>query len=304
MSRKFKVGIGAVLAGVGVMLVSWFVGTHDVAVLNPEGLVGQQQRDLIIIATALSLLVIVPVFVMTFLIAWKYRASNSKATYSPDWDHHRVLETIWWGVPIAIILVLGVITWKSSHDLDPYRALNSDVKPLRVQVVALQWKWLFIYPDHNVASVNYLPIPEKTPINFEITADAPMNAFWIPKLGSQVYAMAGMKTKLHLIANQQGSYQGSSANISGKGFADMTFTARSMSQTDFDKWVRETRLGTDVLNQEVYDALALPKVATSTPAYTLHDLELYDRVIMKYMKPDDTLPTETEHRHTAGHDEH
>lgn len=234
MGRKSKLAIGVILGGAATALVVWYVLSHDIAVLNPEGLIGQKQRDLLIFATLLSMIVIVPVFVMTGLIAWRYRASNTKATYSPDWDHSRLFETIWWGVPIAIILVLGVVTWKSSHDLDPYRALDSDVKPLRVQVIAMQWKWLFIYPEQEIASVNYLQIPEKTPINFEITADAPMNAFWIPKLGSQVYAMNGMTTKLHLIANNQGTYRGSSANISGEGFADMVFSTVATSKDDFD----------------------------------------------------------------------
>lgn len=302
MNRKLKLAIGIVLGGVGVTLVWFFVSTHDLAVLNPEGLVGEQQRDLIVIATVLCLLVIVPVFVMTFGIAWRYRASNTKAVYEPDWDHSRVYETIWWGVPIAIISVLAVITWQSSHTLDPYRALESDVKPVRIQVVALQWKWLFIYPEEQIATVNYLQIPEKTPINFEITADAPMNSFWIPKLGSQVYAMAGMTTKLHLIANNQGEYRGSSANISGEGFADMTFMTKATTKVDFDSWVHSIRGRDEPLTQQRYDSLAKPTVLAEPRTYSLHETDLYDRVVMKYMTPDGAVETdERKHDNSHGH---
>lgn len=299
MSRQVKLGIGVVLGVVAILLVSFYVSSHDLAVLNPEGLVGQKQRDLIIIATLLCLIVVLPVFILTFMIAWKYRAGNTKATYTPDWDHDTRLETLWWGVPIVIILILSVITWKSSHDLDPYRPLDSSVKPLRVQVIALQWKWLFIYPDQQIASVNYLQIPERTPINFEITADAPMNAFWIPKLGSQVYAMAGMTTKLHLIANQQGSYTGSSANISGKGFADMKFETRSTSREDFDIWTNSVIGGAESLTDERYTVLAKPGVPKQPSQYILDGSDLYDRVVMKYMMPmDDTH----EHKEVKSHD--
>jgi len=288
MNRKAKLVIGCVLGLIGLAAVGLFVFTHDLAVLQPEGVVGEKQRDLIVIATALCLIVIIPVFLMTFGIAWKYRASNTKATYQPDWDHSKVFETIWWGVPIAIILVLGIITWQSSHALDPYRPLDSEVKPVRVQVIALQWKWLFIYPDEGIATANYLQIPEKTPINFEITADAPMNAFWIPKLGSQVYAMSGMTTKLHLIANHEGEYQGSSANISGEGFADMNFKVKATSRADYDSWVHSIRGKGEHLMQHTYDSLAKPTVLAEPRTYSLHDTGLYDRVVMKYMTSQDS----------------
>jgi len=286
MKRNVKLVIGCVLALVGVALVTLFVVTHDIAVLNPEGMIGQKQRDIMVVAVVLGLLVIVPVFVMTFLIAWKYRASNTSAPYQPDWDHSKVFETIWWGVPIAIILVLGVITWQSSHALDPFRPLDSEVKPVRIQVIALQWKWLFIYPDEGIATANYLQIPERTPINFEITADAPMNAFWIPKLGSQVYAMSGMTTKLHLIADHTGEYQGSSANISGEGFADMNFKVRATSRADYDSWVHSIHGKNAVLTQQTYDSLAKPTVLAEPRTYSLRDEGLYDRVVMKYMMPE------------------
>lgn len=301
MNRYIKLAIGCVLGVAGVVLVSLFVSSHDIAVLNPEGAIGIQQRNLIIFATVLILLVIVPVFIMTFWIAWKYRASNTKATYQPDWDHNKVLEMIWWGIPIAIILVLAVVTWFTSHSLDPYRALKSETKPLRVQVVALQWKWLFIYPEQAIATTDYLQIPEKTPINFEITADAPMNAFWIPKLGSQVYAMAGMTTKLHLIADNTGEFQGSSANISGEGFAHMNFKVKATSRSDFDTWVHSVKGGNQVMTDQTYASLVKPTVLDKPRSYRLQNDGLYDRVVMKYMMPMDDASSDAAGHSGASH---
>lgn len=301
MKRYTKLAIGCVLGIVGIVLVSQFVSSHDIAVLNPEGAIGTQQRDLMVFATVLILLVIVPVFIMTFWIAWKYRATNTKAKYQPEWDHSKVFETIWWGIPIAIILVLAVVTWQTSHSLDPYRSLNSEVKPLRVQVIALQWKWLFIYPEQAIATTDYLQIPEKTPINFEITADAPMNAFWIPKLGSQVYAMAGMSTQLHLIADHTGTYEGSSANISGEGFAHMNFKVDATSRADFDTWVHSVKGGNQLLTDKSYAGLVKPTVLDKPRSYILPDDGLYDRVVMKYMMPMDAEVKENASQHTEAH---
>ena len=181
-----------------------------------------------IFAALLSLVVVIPVFAMTIYIVWRYRESNQKAKYSPDWDHNSKVETIWWLIPTLLIVVLSVVTWNSSHSLDPFKPIKSSVKPLRVQVIALQWKWLFIYPEQGVASTNILELPVDRPINFEVTADAPMNSFWIPQLGGQIYAMAGMSTQLHLMASEAGTYAGASANLSGKGFAKMKFDTKAV----------------------------------------------------------------------------
>lgn len=256
-----------------------------VDVLQPQGDIARQQRDLILFTTALGMFVVIPVFVMLGLFAWKFREGNKKAKYRPDWDGNSMLEAIWWGIPTVIIIILSVITWQTSHSLDPYRALESKVKPVEVQVVALQWKWLFIYPEYEIASTNLLQIPEKTPINFTITSDAPMNSFWIPSLGSQVYAMSGMSTKLHLIADQPGDYNGSSANISGEGHADMKFIARSSTQTDFDSWVQRVKTTSRTLDQVQYDNLALPNTLDKPLYYVLGDKDLYDKIVMKYMAP-------------------
>ncbi len=239
-----------------------------------------------LITVLLGVIVIIPVFTMLFTIAWKYRADNTKAKYEPEWDHSRLFETIWWGVPCVIILVLGVITWQAAHTLDPYKQLDSKAKPINVQVVALQWKWLFIYPEEQIASVNMVQFPEDRPINFQITADAPMNSFWIPKLGGQIYAMSGMSTNLHLIADHIGEYAGSSANISGEGFAGMKFTAKATSEADFDAWVNTTKQSSNMLDMTEYTKLASPSKDVSPKTYMLMQNDLYDKIVMKYMAPE------------------
>ncbi len=270
---------------------AYYFSTVNVAVFNPQGEIAEKQRNLIYFTLILSAVVVIPVFVMLGLFAWKFRENSGRGTYRPDWSENKWMEIVWWGIPCLIILVLSVVTWRTSHELDPYKPLASHVKPVEVQVVALQWKWLFIYPEQGVASVNLLEIPEKTPINFTITSDAPMNAFWVPSLGTQVYAMSGMSTKLHLIADRPGDYHGASSNISGKGYADMAFTARAVSSADFGKWVADKQKTGGQLDMPAYEKLAKPGTAKQPIFYRLADAELYDKVVMKYMTPGH----ETEH---------
>jgi cytochrome o ubiquinol oxidase subunit 2 len=279
----------------GLLIVSFLaiagvvIASHPTfEILQTKGSIANQQRDLIIFATVLSCIIVIPVLAMTFYIAWKYREGNQKATYSPEWDGSKKLEAIWWGVPCLIISVLGVVAWQSSHDLDPYKPLAASVstkKPITIQVVALQWKWLFIYPEQGIATVNYVQFPEDTPVNFDITADAPMNSFWIPELGGQVYAMTGMNTKLHLIADKAGEYNGSSANLSGEGFARMRFTAKASSDKEFTQWLATVRGSSFDLTQSAYDQLAKPGDTIRTHYYASANKAIYDTVLMKYMSP-------------------
>lgn len=286
MRKKVIIGLGVVLALAAISVTAVFLlRGHDIAVLNPRGEIAQKQFNLIIFASALSLLIVIPVFTMTAYIVWKYRI-DKKSRYNPEWDNSRLAEAIWWIVPTLLILVLSFVTWKSSHELDPYRPIKSDKPPVTVQVIALQWKWLFIYPEQRIASVNYLQIPEKTPINFEITADAPMNSFWIPKLGGQVYAMNGMQTKLHLLADRPGEYQGSSANISGPGFAGMKFITKATSEAEFADWVQTMQDSPKTLDAKSYEQLAKPSRDNPPEHFTLGDKRLYDTVMMKYMMPE------------------
>ena len=182
------------------------------AVLDPKGPIGLQERSIILTATVLMLIVVVPVIALILIFAWRYRASNEKADYRPNWSHSSRIEAVVWLIPCAIIAALGVITWRSSHSLDPYRPLTSGVAPIRIDAVALDWKWLFIYPDQKVATVNEVAFPANVPVEFHITSATVMNAFFIPQLGSQIYAMAGMQTQLHLLASEAGTYQGLSSN--------------------------------------------------------------------------------------------
>lgn len=301
MGRKYKLLALAFLTAITVAVVLLFMNRANFAVLNPEGTIANQQRDLLFFASLLSLIVVIPVYFLVFFIAWKYRADNKKAKYLPKWDHNHKLEFIWWGIPIILILILAVITWKSSHDLDPYKPLASDKRPVTIQVVALEWKWLFIYPEQNIASVNYVEFPEKTPVNFQITGDAPMNSFWIPKLGGMVYAMAGMQTKLHLMAHKEGVYEGSSSNLSGEGFAGMRFKARSSSEANFNTWVDNIQNSPSKLTAAEYEKLAKQSKNNPEAFYASYEPGLYDTIINKYMAPksESKKPDETDGSHEA-----
>lgn len=285
MSKLGKAVIITLLVLFGLFLLIKNVPVHNVVVLNPKGVIASKERDLMITATLLMLIVVIPVFIMLAAFSWRYRAGNKKAKYTPDWDHNILAEFIWWALPCAIILVLGILAFRSSNELDPSRQLDTATQPITVQVVALQWKWLFIYPEQNIATVNYLDFPVATPVNFQITSDAPMNSFWIPQLGGQIYAMAGMNTQLHLMANQVGSYRGVSANISGRGFADMHFTARATSSADFTKWVSAAKRSPYSLSLDEYNSLAEPSENNPPTAYSSADPGLYHQIVMKYMMP-------------------
>lgn len=284
-----------VVAGFG-----WLVATSDIAVLNPAGEVASQQRDLLVFAFLLSMVVVIPVFALTIFVAVRYREGNKKAAYRPDWSHSRILETIWWSVPALIIVVLGVVTWRTSHTLDPYKSLASNVQPVEIQVIALEWKWLFLYPEYDVASVDLLPVPTDRPLNFSITSDAPMNSFWIPKLGSQIYAMKGMQTKLHLSANKPGTYRGLSTNISGEGFADMNFKVQAMSDSDFSEWVRTTKGTNSYLDTPAYDKLAKPGTLDEPILFSGFTPTLFNDTIASWMSPSSDNST-TNHNKEGAH---
>ena len=270
--------------------------------LDPVGQVGIDEKNLIITATLLMLLVVIPVIAMTFIFAWKYRASNKDATYAPKWSHSTKIEVVIWTVPILIILALGVLTYKSTHALDPYRPLESDVKSLTIEVVAMDWKWLFIYPEQGIATVNKIVFPANTPINFRITSDTVMNSFFIPGLGGQIYAMAGMTTKLHLIANHNAEMDGISANYSGAGFTGMKFKAIATSQADFDAWVNEVKASPKQLDQAEYAALSKPSQNNPVALYSSYAPNLFQTIIDKYEGMTPGKPVKHEKKAVAGTD--
>jgi cytochrome o ubiquinol oxidase subunit II len=284
-ASKFILSVILVTAITLLLLVLTFMFSDKIAVLNPKGIIALKERNLMMISILLMLLVVIPVFIMTTLFAWRYRASNTKATYHPNWDYSLLIEVVCWGVSVVIILILSLITWRSSHELDPFTPLETSKKPITIQVVALQWKWLFIYPEYKIATVNFFHFPEQTPVIFEITADAPMNSFWIPQLGGQIYAMPGMKTKLYLMADELGDFRGSSANLSGSGFAGMTFIAKSTSELDFNQWTQSLKQAPDRLSFENYLQLAQPSKNNPIASFVLEEEGLFDQILMKYMMP-------------------
>lgn len=256
-------------------------------VLNPSGDIALQQGNLLIISTMLMMLIIVPVIALIGVFAWKYRHSNTEARYEPDWDHSTSLEFIIWGAPLMIIIVLGLLTWIGTHTLDPYRKLGridadrpvpANVRPLRVEVVALDWKWLFIYPDLNIATVNELAAPVDVPIEFHITASTVMNSFSIPALAGQIYAMPGMQTTLNAVINKAGVYDGFSANYSGAGFSDMKFKFHGLDQAAFDQWVQAVR-AEQPLDVPGYVQLEKPSLRVPVRYFSAVDASLYHKIL-------------------------
>jgi cytochrome o ubiquinol oxidase subunit II len=284
--KKLLITIAVALAISFIAAAAWYVSTLHIDLLDPKGIIALKQYNLLVFTTVLGFVVVVPVFIMAITIAWRYREGNTKAKYTPNVSTNRLAETIWWGIPVILIAILSVVTWISTHDLDPHKPLASNVKPVKVQVVALDWKWLFIYPEHDIASINHVQFPVDTPVNFEITADAPMNSFWIPQLGGQIYAMAGMTTKLHLNATEIGDYKGSSANISGEGFADMKFIARASTNADFDNWIKSAKQSNSPLTASSYAELVKKSKDVPVSYYSSSDDDLYDTIVMKYMMPE------------------
>jgi len=286
MKKLFKISIAIlVFLGVSAALLTIFIKNNNIPMMEPKGLIAMKERELIFTASLLMLIVVIPVLVLTMIFAWRYRESNEKAKHTPDWEHNNIAECCWWGVPLVIIVILAVITYRTCHDLDPYKPIASDKKPIEIQVVALDWKWLFIYPEQGIASVNFCQFPEKTPVRFEITSDAPMNSFWIPQLGSQIYAMPAMRTKLNLIASEIGEYRGASSNISGKGFAGMYFTAKASTEEEFYQWIQSVKQSQKSLGLAEYNELVKPSEYNPVASYVLVQPDLFDRILDKYSPP-------------------
>ncbi|ANI13382.1 ubiquinol oxidase subunit II [Pseudomonas citronellolis] len=270
------------LKRLSVLLPLLSLGGCNMVLFDPKGQIGVDEKSLIITCTLLMLLVVVPVIVMTLAFAWKYRASNTKATYMPDWAHSTRIEVVVWLVPCIIIAILGWLTWESTHKLDPYRPLDSDVKPITIQAVSLDWKWLFIYPEQGIATVNEIAFPKDTPVNFQITSDTVMNSFFIPQLGSQIYSMTGMLTKLHLIANEEGVFDGISANYSGSGFSGMKFKAIATSEQGFQDWVAKVKTAQAGLTEEGFPELAKPSENVPATYFSSVTPDLFQHILTKH----------------------
>lgn len=260
----------------------------NAVLLSPSGDVALQQRNLIIISTVLMLLIIVPVILLTFLFAWRYRANNTAAHYDPEWNHSTVLELLIWAAPLLIIIALGALTWVSTHQLDPYRPLARlsegrevppGTKPLVVEVVALDWKWLFLYPEQGVAAVNEMAAPVDRPIQFKITSSSVMNSFFVPALAGQIYAMPGMQTTLHAVINHPGEYEGLSANYSGAGFSGMRFRFHGVDHAGFDRWIAGARASGATLDRAAYLKLEQPSERNPVQQYASVASGLFDAIV-------------------------
>ena len=254
-------------------------------VLDPQGFVGVQERQILIDSLAIMLAIVVPTILATLGFAWWFRAGNARARYLPEWTYSGRIELVVWGVPLLTIMLLGGVAWIGAHALDPSMPIASERKTLEVQVVSLDWKWLFIYPEQHVAAVNTLTIPAGTPVHFSLTSASVMNSFFIPQLGSQLYTMSGMTSRLNLIADRPGEFAGISAHFSGEGFADMNFRVHAVAPEQFEAWAAETRGRGDALDEARYRAMTVQSIKVAPETFRDVDPALFDRIVSQEIPP-------------------
>ena len=276
------------------MLLLPLLAGCDLVVMNPSGDIAMQQRDIILYSTGLMLLIVVPVMIATVLFAWRYRASNTKAKYDPDFDHSASLELVIWSAPLLIIIALGALTWWSTHKLDPFRPLDriaagrpipAGTKELRIQVVSLDWKWLFIYPEQGIATVNQLVLPVDRPVRFDLTSTNMMNTFYAPALAGMIYTMPGMRSQLHAVLNEPGSYDGMSAHYSGAGFSDMRFRMHGLPDRQFDAWVAQVKGEGKTLCTPVFRGLLRPSENEPPVRFGTVEPDLFKRIVERCVEP-------------------
>jgi cytochrome o ubiquinol oxidase subunit 2 len=255
------------------------LGGCNEGVLDPQGPIASAERLILFNATGIMLAIVIPTMLATLAVAFWFRASNSRATYLPDFNYSGRLEMLVWSIPIMTVLLVGGVAWVGSYDLDPPKPITSTVKPLRVQVVSLDWKWLFIYPEQGIASVNQLTIPVGTPVSFELTSSGVMNSFFVPQLGGQIYTMAKMVTRINLQADHPGTYRGMSANYSGEGFSDMYFSVDAVPDEKFAQWLSATRSAGPMLDAQSYAALAKPSQAIAPFTYRAAAAGLFNTIL-------------------------
>ena len=265
------------------------LGGCNEGVLNPQGPIAVAERQILFNSLGIMLAIVIPVILATFGVAFWFRASNGHANYRPDFVYSGRIEVLVWSIPLMTVLLVGGVAWVGAHDLDPRKPIASEVKPVTVQVVSLDWKWLFIYPDQGMASVNHLVVPVGTPISLELTSAGVMNSFFVPQLGSQIYTMAGMTTHLQLQADKAGSYPGFSAQFSGDGFADMTFKADAMPNANFSQWVDAARATGPTLDAKAYADLVKPSEAVATFTYRGVSSDLFSHIVMPEMSMNDPI---------------
>ncbi len=265
----------AALAAVACLLTS----CRQAGVLDPQGPVGSAERLILLNATAIMLVVVVPVIVLTLVFAWWYRASNKRAVYWPEWSYSGQIELVVWSIPAMVVILLAGVAWTGSHALDPPHKLAAAAKPIRIEAVSLDWKWLFIYPDLEVATLNQLEVPTGAPVEFMLTSATVMNAFFVPQLGGQIYTMPGTITRLNLLAERAGDYPGLSSNFSGDGFSDMRFVVHAVPDSEFHAWLTRTRGEGAALDAAVYSQLARTARSTQIQTYRSVDPTLFERIV-------------------------
>lgn len=295
------------LAAVGCLLVACLAGCKGqlTGMLDPKGLIASEERKLFFDTLALMLIVVLPVIVMSFTFVYHYQVSHRVTDYKPNWSHSYLLESLWWGIPCAIIVVLAIMTWKKTVQLDPYAKIPaySNEAPLQVQAIALPWKWLFIYPEYNIATVNELVLPNNKQVEFAITADnVAMSAFFIPQLGSQIYAMAGMRTKLHLVATHEGTYDGLNSQINGDGFSDMHFTVHVVADNEMQTWINKVKASKTKLDDNAYDQLLRPSIGDKPTYFSPVNEKIFQNAIDVYMQNGNVHPRENRNNiHNMAH---
>jgi len=258
-------------------------GCGQVTLFDPAGPIGNAQRFLIIATIVLMLIVVIPVYIMGFWVSRKFRAGREGADYAPKWNYSAGIDSVIWLVPVAIVIVLASLAWHETRRLDPYKPIAAAERPVNIQVVSLDWKWLFIYPDHNIATVNELVFPVKAPLSFSITSGTVMTSFFIPRLGSQMYAMTGMETHLNLLADETGVYRCQNQQFSGRWFSDMSLGAVAASREEFEDWVRKVRGSPMKLDMARYEELGRPGAGYPVTRFSSVEPGLFHRIMGKYV---------------------
>jgi cytochrome o ubiquinol oxidase subunit II len=282
MNMKKRIG-PLPLAGLPALCVAAsLAGCSNIQLLQPKGPIGESELFVIGVALALMLIVVIPVFVMALWFPRRYKASAPKGDYDPKWSHSARIDLVVWTIPAVIVVALGILAWKETHRLDPFRPIDSTVAPISIEAVSLDWKWLFIYPEQNIATVNQLVFPANVPVSFTITSDTVMTSFFIPQLGSQIYAMAGRQSRLHLLADEPGVYVGQNQQFSGRGFSDMNFKVKVTSRKQFEAWIQKTRQSPDKLDLARYEALRKPSVASPVTSFSWVGHGLFDDIVNRY----------------------
>lgn len=267
--------------------ISLLAGCSDelTGILNPKGIVAYEERILLFDSMALMMIVVIPVIIMSIAFVYKYRESQRRADYKPNWSHSFFLEALWWGIPIVIVVILGVLSWKATHRLDPYQKIDGRKVDLRIDVIALPWKWLFIYPNENIATINELVLPKDKQVELWLTGDnSAMAAFFVPQLASQIYTMAGMRTKLHIIATEEGTYRGLNAQFNGGGFSDMYFPVHVVDENKMSAFIKRAKSSQQQLSIATYLLLREPSIKNKGEYYASVAPGLFQTVINYYMQ--------------------